>query len=98
MSRSSASTDALYQTFGNAAVPYLERALAVPQGEFTARYIALEQCWRAILRAFNFALNAVGQKGGFRIATVQVLQGGPPDLKGADDEAIVAFLKARAGH
>jgi hypothetical protein len=88
----------LYQAFGSAAVPYLETALRASPGRFSERDIALQLMAAGDSVGFQYALRVIAPKGGTRLDMIQSLKRQFPELKGADDDAITVFVKARTGN
>lgn len=88
----------LYQTFGNAAVPYLESALRGSPGRFTLRNIASQLMAAGDPAGFQYALSVMDQKGALRTDIVEAMKNRFPELKDANDDTIRSFLKARAGN
>jgi hypothetical protein len=89
--------DDLYRIYGDAAIPYLERALAGSPGRFTAQHIARKLIAIGDPAGFQYAVRAIEQKGIPRIDIMQVLKSQFPELNSASEEAIVAFARTRAG-
>ena len=87
----------LYKTYGDGATPYLENALHARPGRFTTRNIVWQLMAAGDPAGFQYALQAIEDKGVSRIDIIQALKAQFPELKTADDEAILAFVKERAG-
>jgi len=87
----------LYRQFGDAAVPYLERALTTASGNLTARNIALQLMIANDPVGFQFAARVVEQKSDSGIDMMQTLRRQFPELKNADSNAVAAFVEGRAG-
>ena len=87
----------LYRNYGDAAVPYLERALSGTPGRFTAEHIARQLMAVGDPAGFQFAARAIEGKNVSRFYMIQALQTQFPELKTASDNAIAAFARERAG-
>jgi hypothetical protein len=87
----------LYRRFGNAAVPYLERALAGSPERFTAQNIARQLIAIGDPAGFQFVARAIEQKDISRFEMIQFMKNQFPELKTANDDAIAAFARERAG-
>jgi hypothetical protein len=87
----------LYRTFGNAAEPYLTRALTGPLGRFTARNVVRQLMAIGNPSGFQFAARSIERKDVSRLDMIQVLKSQFPELNTANDDAIAAFARKRAG-
>jgi hypothetical protein len=88
----------LYRTFGDAAKPYLEKALRVSPGRFSERDLAVQLMLAGDPLGFQWALRAIASKGSSRFDIMQALKSRFAELNAADDDAIAAFVKAHAGN
>jgi hypothetical protein len=86
----------LYRRFGDAAVPYLERALRTERGNRMAGNIALQLMIANDPVGFQFAARVVEQKGDAGIDMIAVLKRQFPELRNADSNAVAAFVERRA--
>jgi hypothetical protein len=89
--------DDLYRVYGDAAIPYLKRALTGSPERFTAQHIARRLIAIGDPAGFQYAVRAIEQKGIPRIDIIQILKSQFPELNSASEEAIVAFARTRAG-
>jgi len=87
----------LYRSYGDAAVPYIDRALSGSPERFMAEGIARQLMAIGNPAGFQFAARSIEQKGVSRIDMIQALQSQFPELKTANDDAIAAFAKKLAG-
>ncbi|MGD0499669.1 MAG: hypothetical protein ABSC23_14675 [Bryobacteraceae bacterium] len=87
----------LYRSYGDAAVPYFERALSGAPGRFTAEHIARQLMAIGDPAGFQFAARSIEQKGVSRFDMIQTLKSQFPELSTANDDAIAAFARKRAG-
>jgi hypothetical protein len=87
---------ALHNSFGDAAIPYLDTMLE--RSEYT--WVRIE-CARELILAnrpegFAFWKDAIANGGSNRQQTIQFLRDRFPELRQADDAAILKFVEARA--
>ena len=87
----------LYRQFGDAAVPYLERALSTGSGDLTARNVALQLMIANDPVGFQYAARVAAQKSDVGIDMIQLLRQQFPELKNADSNTVAAFVERRAG-
>jgi hypothetical protein len=87
----------LYRRFGNAAVPYLNRALAGSPERFAAQEIARQLIAIGEPAGFQFVVRAIEQKNISRFEMIQFMKSQFPELKTANDDAIASFARQRAG-
>lgn len=87
----------LYRSYGDAAVPYFERALSGAPGRFTAEHIARQLMAIGDPAGFQFAARSIEQKGVSRFDMIQALKSQFPELNTANDDVIAAFARKRAG-
>jgi IPT/TIG domain len=87
----------LYRRFGDAAVPYLERALRTERGNRMARNIALQLMIANDPVGFQFAARVVEQKSHSGIEMIEILKRQFPELKNANSNEVAAFVERRAG-
>jgi hypothetical protein len=87
----------LYRSFGDAAVPYLERTLSGSPGMTAAQNIARQLMAIGDPAGFQFAARSIERKDASRAAMIRALMGQFPELKPASDDAIAAFARKRAG-
>ena len=86
---------AIHRAYGDAALPVLESAIQ------RSGYVWVQtNCARELLQAgrksgFAFIAQAIEQNKFYRREMVQFVQDRFPELKGADDSKVLAFLKAR---
>jgi len=90
-------SDDLYRIYGDAAIPYLERALAGSPGRFTAQHIARQLMAIGDPAGFQFAARAIERKDLSRVDMIQALRSQFPELNSASEDAIAAFARERAG-
>jgi hypothetical protein len=90
-------SDALYRSYGDAAIPYLERALDGAPERFTAQDIARQLIVIGDPAGFQFAARSIERKDSSRFDMIQFLKGRFPELNAANDDAIAAFARKRAG-
>ena len=86
---------ALRNSYGEAALPYLESAL-----EKSAYVWVRTNCARELILAgrssgFAFVVQAIEQKARYSREMIQFVQDRFPQLRGADDAAILSFLRTR---
>jgi hypothetical protein len=91
------SPEELYRSYGDAAVPYLERALSGAPGRFTAEHIARQLMAIGDPVGFQFAARSIEQKSVSRLEMIQTLRGQFPELNTANEDTIAAFARKRAG-
>jgi hypothetical protein len=91
------SPEELYRSYGDAAVPYLERALSGAPERFMAESIARQLMAIGDAAGFRFAAQSIEQKGVSRFDMIQALKSQFPELKTANDDTIAAFDKKLAG-
>jgi hypothetical protein len=87
----------LYKIYGDAAIPYLERALSGSPGRFTAQNIARQLMAIDNPAGFQFAARAIERKSISRMDMIKALMSQFPELNSANEEAIAAFARKRAG-
>jgi len=88
----------MYKTFGSAAVPYFEAALRASPGQYTRQNLALQLMAAGDPLGFQNALQGMTSKGAARINMIRALKDQFPELKSSDDDAVLAFVQARAGN
>ena len=86
----------LSRTYGNAAIPYLERALSGTPGRFTAQSIARQLIAVDDPAGFLYAARCIEQRGVSRFDMIQFLKSKFPELNAGNDDAIAAFARKRA--
>ena len=85
------------RAFGNAALPYFERALDQSPARFTARELAKQLMLADVPAGFQYAVRVLQQRGvAARVDIIEVLKSQFPELKSAGDDAILTFVKQRA--
>jgi hypothetical protein len=87
----------LYESYGKAAIPYLESALKASPDRFTARNIAGALMAAGDPVGYQFAQRAMLQPGQPRTDIMEILKSQNPELRLADDGAMAAFVNERAG-
>ena len=87
----------LYRRFGNAAVPYLNRALAGSPERFEAQNLARQLIAIGEPAGFQFVVRAIEQKNVSRFEMIQFMKSQFPELQTANDDGIAAFARDRAG-
>jgi hypothetical protein len=86
---------ALRNSFGDAALPYLESALKNSDFVWVRTNCARELILAGRPSGFAFAAQAIEQKTRYVREMVQFVQDRFPELRGRDDAAVLAFLRAR---
>ena len=86
---------AIYRAYGDAALPVLESAV-----QKSGNVSVQTNCARELVQAgrksgFAFIAQAIEQNKFYRREMVQFIQDRFPELRGADDDKVLAFLKAR---
>ena len=87
----------LYSAYGAASVPYLRTALKAPLGRFTLSSAATRLIAADDPAGFQFAAQAIEQNRVSRSDMIQALKSRFPELKAANDDAVLAFARERAG-
>jgi hypothetical protein len=85
---------ALRNSYGDSALPYLESALAKSPYLWVRTNCARELILAGRSSGFAFVAQAIEQKSSYAREMVQFLQDRFPALRGADDAALLAFLRA----
>ena len=80
------------RAFGEAALPYFERALDRSPARFTARELVKELVAAGDRAGFQYALRVLQQRGAERMDMVEVLKSQFPEMKSAGDETLLAFV------
>jgi hypothetical protein len=86
---------ALRNSFGDAALPYLESALKNSELVWVRTNCARELILAGRPSGFAFVALAIEQKARYVREMVQFVQDRFPELRGRDDAAVLAFLRAR---
>uniref|UniRef100_Q01Q32 Uncharacterized protein n=1 Tax=Solibacter usitatus (strain Ellin6076) TaxID=234267 RepID=Q01Q32_SOLUE len=86
---------ALRNSFGDAALPYLESALKNSEFVWVRTNAARELILAGRPSGFAFVAQAIEQKTRYVREMVQFVQDRFPELRGRDDDAVLAFLRAR---
>ena len=86
---------AIHRAYGDAAIPLLESAI-----EGSGHVWVQTNCARELVQAghrsgFAFIAQAIEQNKFYRREMVQFVEDSFPELRGADDSKVLAFLKAR---
>jgi hypothetical protein len=87
----------LYRIYGDASIPYLERALAGSPGRFTAQHTARQLMAIGDPAGFQFAARSIERKDLSRVEMILALKNQFPELNSASEDAIAAFARKRAG-
>jgi hypothetical protein len=86
---------AIHRAYGNAALPVLESAIQKSGYVWVQTNCARELVLAGHKSGFAFIAQAIEQNKFYRREMVQFIQDRFPELRGADDEKILAFLKSR---
>jgi hypothetical protein len=86
---------ALRNSYSDAALPYLERALTKSEYDRVRTGCARELILAGRSSGFAFVAAAIEQKRLVAREMIQYVQERFPELRGADDAAVLAFLRAR---
>ncbi|MCU1232247.1 MAG: hypothetical protein JWP63_214 [Candidatus Solibacter sp.] len=86
---------ALRNSYGDAAAPFLESALTKSEYVWVRTNCARELILLGRASGFAFVAQAIEQKKSYAREMIQYVQERFPQLRGADDAAMLAFLRAR---
>jgi hypothetical protein len=86
---------AIHNTYGDAAMPVLERAVRESGYVWVQTNSARELIIAGRKAGFDFILQAIEENRFYKAEMIRFLQDRYPELKGADDARVLAFLRAR---
>jgi hypothetical protein len=87
---------ALRNSYGDAALPFLEDGLQRSGDVFVRTACARELVLAGRSAGFAFMVQAIEGNAGYKQEIVQFIRDRFPEIKGADEGALLAFLKERA--
>ena len=86
---------AVHRAYGDAALPVLESAIQKSGYVWVQTNCARELVLAGRKSGFAFIAQAIEQNKFYRREMIQFVQDRFPELRGADDSKVLAFLKAR---